>query len=549
MERLAALAKAISKITKDPSIVEEAQRKIHAQSPELEALLRSAKRRSAALASFPCFLQSYFAHYFSIASGPQQQELCCLIASLRDRRQRKARKYSRAISRGFGKSTIITLCGVLWLALRGDWKFVLLISATLAHAEGFLRKIADEAEGNELLAEDFPELRPARDSNGTTTAWNDRHLVFAGDFAILAKGFGNKIRGLRHKHHRPDAIVIDDPDEYSDVESHSAMQKRYRWLERSALKTGSVLFDLDIVIVYTTIAETCVGEHIYQHSKFCSFDRKKYKALEQLADGTEKSCWEAGAPTALLLEERQKDPLAFASERQNEPLPEGGQCFKGLIQTWSFARPASFAGWQLALGVDESLGHNEKSNPSAIVGVGMAPDGIIYELYSSIKIRRPDQIIADLLVILQLFAWQRCGVDTSGNQEHFLDRIQDAIKAHNFQSTEKILVPLVGLKDSLRKKVRIQTALQPLVAGGLLRLREDSEVLLAQLSSFPYGHIDGPDALEYAVRLLRYPQGGAHAIRAKQEAAFSRGGTSRRQFLRRRLRKLGIQSQDLDRVL
>ena len=54
---------------------------------------------------------------------------------------------------------------------------------------------------------------------------------------------------------RPDSIVIDDPDEYSDVESQTTMQRRYRWLERSALKTGSVLAGLDVIIVYTTIAE------------------------------------------------------------------------------------------------------------------------------------------------------------------------------------------------------------------------------------------------------------------------------------------------------
>ena len=132
----------------------------------------------------------------------------------------------------------------------------------MPHAEGFLRKISDETEGNELLLEDFPELEPGKDSNGTTIAWNDRHLVFTGGFAVLAKGFGNKIRGLRYKNYRPDAIVIDDPDEYSDVESQTTMQRRYRWLERSALKTGSVLSGLDVIIVYTTIAENGAKNHL-----------------------------------------------------------------------------------------------------------------------------------------------------------------------------------------------------------------------------------------------------------------------------------------------
>ena len=58
----------------------------------------------------------------------------------------------------------------------------------MPHAEGFLRKISDETEGNEILVEDFPELEAGKDSNGTTIAWNDRHLVFAGGFAVSGQG-------------------------------------------------------------------------------------------------------------------------------------------------------------------------------------------------------------------------------------------------------------------------------------------------------------------------------------------------------------------------
>ncbi len=487
----------------DPQVLEKSLELIdQGLDPELQ---EAVKRRTKALDSFQSFLDTYFAHYFTIPSGPQQKELTKLVESLKDRPKRKSLKYSRAVSRGFGKSTIVSLCAVLWLVLRGDWKFVLLVSASLPHAEGFLRKISDEIEGNDLLVADFSELEPARDSNGTTVAWNDRHLVFAGGFAIIAKGFRNQIRGLRYKNFRPDALVIDDPDEYSHIESPTTMERRYRWLERSALKVGGVLSDLDVIIIYTTIASNCIGEYIYidKENKFSHFNRKKFKALETLPDGSEKSCWEHGAPTDLLVKEREKDPLAFASERQNEPLPEAGQCFRGRIQTYVFERPSNLRDWQFALAVDESLGKSEKSNPSAIIGVGMAPDGVMYEVYNSITIRRPDQIISDLLVVLQLYPWEKCGIDTSGNQEHFLDRVEDAVVAYNKTTQTKILVPLVGLKDSSNKQVRIRTALQPMIATGKVKIREDSKTLLEHLNNFPYGHLDGPDALEYAVRLLR----------------------------------------------
>ena len=167
------------KILKDfpQDVIDEAIKQLMAGNLPVDFYERI-KRRAKALNDFQVFLDAYFPHYFSIPSGPQQVMLVNLIQSLKDRKKRKALKFSRAIPRGFGKSTIISLCGVLWLMLRGDWKFVLLISATRNHAEGFLRKISDEVEGNELLFSDFPELNPAKDTNNTTVAWNDRHLVF-----------------------------------------------------------------------------------------------------------------------------------------------------------------------------------------------------------------------------------------------------------------------------------------------------------------------------------------------------------------------------------
>ena len=84
-----------------PEIIEEAQRRIQKQGADFKALDAKQEHRSQALSSFPCFLESYFKHYFTIASGPQQEELISLIESLKDRHKRQVKKYSRAVSRGY----------------------------------------------------------------------------------------------------------------------------------------------------------------------------------------------------------------------------------------------------------------------------------------------------------------------------------------------------------------------------------------------------------------------------------------------------------------
>ena len=213
-------------------------------------------------ASFLWFLQYYFGHYFSVEFGEQQLELIQSIESFRHKKKRNPRKVLRALSRGFGKSTILSLAGVIWLMIRGEWKFVILISSTLDAAKDFLRKIVEEVEDNVRLTDDWPELLPAIDKKGQSVSWKDTDIVFAGNFRIIAKGFLNAIRGKRHKQYRPDALIFDDPDEEKDVASESTMQRKYRWFDRAALKLGSQ-WGIDAIVAYTTISpKLCRGNRI-----------------------------------------------------------------------------------------------------------------------------------------------------------------------------------------------------------------------------------------------------------------------------------------------
>ena len=85
-------------------------------------------------------------------------------------------------------------------------------------------------------------------------------------------------------------------------------------------------------------------------------------------------------------------------------------------------------------------------------------------------------------------------------------------------------------------------ALQPLVASGLLLLRDDSETLFQQLNEFPYRHKDGPDALEMGVRLIREMPG----IRASKPKEQPNQNTARQVQERR---KNTIQSRQYDSLL
>lgn len=490
-------------------------------------------RRVKAIESFRVFLNTYFAHYFSTEFGEQQLELIEDIQAFAGKKGRGPMKIIRALSRGFGKSTILSLCGVMWLVLRRDWHFVIMVSASLTQAKGFLQKIVDECEDNELLVSDFPELRPAKDQKGQNVAWNDLDIVFRGGARIIAKGFLNAIRGTRYRQYRPDALIVDDPDEEKDVESDSRMQKKYRWFDRAALKLGAQ-WGIDVVLSYTTLSPNCVGEVIYNDTKkYWDWNRKKFSAIGTRSDGSEYSTWEAGAPLSMLVKEREVDPISFARERQNVILAEIDQKFKGRIQTYEFVRPESIEGWTLGLAVDLSLGKTQRSDYSAIVGVGLSPQGKFYELYSDIARRPPDQIQIDLVKALRAFPWTVAGVETSGGQEYFLDafkrHLEDwnelCVNPNNGQGLtpgDRIIVPMVGIPNTGDKIKRIEGALQTIIATGLMLLRSDSHLLFEMLNEFPYKKLDGPDALEMAHRLIVEQMGNMISIVTPEQLAKAR---------------------------
>ncbi|MBU43275.1 MAG: hypothetical protein CMN76_08660 [Spirochaetaceae bacterium] len=499
------------------------------------------RRATGKRGQFHFFLRHYFGHYFGSPFGPQQKALIEDIQALRGR-QRDPVKMTRALSRGFGKSTVLTLCGTLWLILTRTWNFPIIISSSLESAKGFLQAIIDECEDNAVLLEHYPELRPKKDQKGQTVSWKDGDIVFQGGARILAKGFLNSIRGKRRKESRPDALLIDDPDEEKDVASESTMVRKMRWLDRAALRLGGA-WGLDVIVAYTTIAPNCVGEQIFtDNQKYGHWDRKKFKAIEVDEEGNEFSTWPQTWPLKALQEERAQDPIGFAQERQNEPLAEVDQRFKGLIQRYRFPPAPSWSDWTLALAVDLSLGKSEKSDYSAIIGVGLGPDGKFYEAYSDIQRRRPDAIERDLMLALQTLPWNICGIESNANQEYFLLNFRRLVSEFNKTSANKITIPIVELSNTSDKEARIMGALQPLVASGLLLLRDDSETLFQQLNEFPYRHKDGPDALEMGVRLIREMPG----IRASKPKEQPNQNTARQVQERR---KNTIQSRQYDSLL
>jgi predicted phage terminase large subunit-like protein len=154
--------------------------------------------------------------------------------------------------RGSGKSTIMTLSLPIWAVLGAPQKkFVLILTKTQAQAKIHFANLKHELENNELLRGD---LGPFQDDSAE---WGQYSIVLTKYNArITAASSEQSIRGLRHGEHRPDLIIVDDPEDLQSVKTLEGRDKTYQWLTGEVMPGGDK--NTKIIVVGNLLHEDSV---------------------------------------------------------------------------------------------------------------------------------------------------------------------------------------------------------------------------------------------------------------------------------------------------
>jgi predicted phage terminase large subunit-like protein len=122
----------------------------------------------------------------------------------------------------------------LWAILGKQQKrFVVLFGQTKTQAKQYMMNIRHELEHNEMLKRD---LGPFQEENDE---WGSQSLVFRKHGArITIASSDQSIRGIRHKEHRPDAIIIDDAEDIASTKTKEGRDKTYQWLTGEVIPAG-----------------------------------------------------------------------------------------------------------------------------------------------------------------------------------------------------------------------------------------------------------------------------------------------------------------------
>lgn len=147
---------------------------------------------------------------------------------------------ARAAPRAHAKSTALTHAFAMAVTCFRVQDYVVVVSATEPLAMDHLGDIATQFRENEDLRRDFKIDKLLVDSRSEVVVlFQDGHMC-----RFIAKGSGQKMRGLKWRGKRPGLILGDDLEEDEQVENRDRRVKFRRWVNRAlipCLRRGGVI--------------------------------------------------------------------------------------------------------------------------------------------------------------------------------------------------------------------------------------------------------------------------------------------------------------------
>jgi len=434
------------------------------------------------------FCKTYLPHYFTAEFGDFHQEWEELT-ELRDE------VVLAAAPREHAKSTFFTFAVPIRNIVYVLRRFQMVISDTNDQATGFTLPIRLELEENPRIKNDFGDLRGR--------PWKANDYTTENGVRTLARGRGEKVRGLKNRQYRPDFAVVDDFENDENVENPRLVEAGIRWLKRAVI--GSLgagylflmvgnLFHPKSVLSQMIAAKDEDGTPLYIS--------RVYRAWIDYGKLDQRPLWPAAWPADRLEKKRRSmGSVDFNAEMmnltgaENSPFPEAW---------FVYYEPSELKDKRLVTVsfVDPSAKSGEANDFKAIITVSLDLDAMIfYCRHAWIRHGSPGEMFA------AAYRQHDEYPGPVGIEENMLqDFLHDAI--FNYAKEVKRYLPWHPVTHSTNKEQRIIGTLSYLVEYGKLRFikhQSDQDQLVEQLIYILNKNVndDGPDALEGGVSLLQ----------------------------------------------
>lgn len=365
-----------------------------------------------------------------------------------------------AAPRGHAKSTAVTHAYGLSMLLFREADFCLLVSDTEAQAAEFLGDMKRELTDNENLRATFGVKKLLKDNETDFTCqMQDGHI-----FRVVAKGSGQKVRGLKWRNKRPNLILGDDLENDELVETPERREKFRRWFFSALLPCGAD--GCKVRIVGTILHLDALLMRLMENPEW----RSKLWAAHG-PDFTD-ILWPESFPEKRLrsiraMYEAEGDIEGYFKEYLNSPVAEGATYFRKQdflpMDTADYGSPKAYYAT-----ADFAISEKEKADYTVLMVGGVDPDGILHIT----DVRRfrgdADDIISELLSVQarwepEIFTFETEKIDKAIGPS--LNR--EMLRTGTFLNIEKVT-------PSKSKTTRARS-IQKLMKAGVVRFDKEAD--------------------------------------------------------------------------
>lgn len=459
-----------------------------------DRLVSDIEIRRAQAKTFRGFCVTYLAHHFNQDPSDYFDVMCKEIGDY------DIKRLEVIGFRGCSKSTTASLAFVLWAALEHPdlYPFIIMLADTQAQASINSASVQHELRDNELILKDYGHLKYKRidDPSPEPTLegedeWQAMNCVLDNGVRILARSRGQKIRGLKHRQHRPSVIIADDVEDLDWVRTQENRDKTDKWMR------GNVLPSIDenkgrMIIIGNWLH----GDGLMARLKATGI----FKVLEfpLLRDGPgteiERCTWKAKYPTQAAIDAKRAElgEIGFRREMLLQVVPEEGQDVMPEDIHYYVDLPFD-DGNHVAHGVDLAISTKESADCTAIVSGEVAwPDGYIdiYVLPHPINRRMTFNQTMDTL--------DNVRKSSKMSSEFFVEAI--AYQQVAIEEMERRAFSVQAMRPMKDKRARLRVAARYIKNGTVKFPRKGCEELITQVLGFGIEkHDDMVDALVYLI--------------------------------------------------
>ncbi|SNB44099.1 conserved hypothetical protein [Flavobacterium psychrophilum] len=392
-----------------------------------------------------------------------------------------------------------TMMEVLYLAMTGKKKNIILVSNSADNAERLLLPYKGILERNNRIIADYGTQKKIG-------SWEAGEFKTRKGVSFRAIGAGQSPRGTRNEAIRPDIILIDDIDTDEFCRNAELVKERVKWIEQALIPTRSISNGLLLIACGNIIAAFCCITEM--GAKADKWD------IINIDDKDGNSVW----PQKNTIEaiERIRKTISFESfekEYRNNPM-DSGNTFKDIL----FDKcPQLRHCDNVVIYADPAPSNSDKTNASSKAIAIIANKGLDYYVYKAWVDQMGNAKFCEYLFEAHSIC-KRAGVDpvyiwienNSLQNPHYEQVILPYI--YRISEDTKIFLPI---RPDDRKKpekyTRIEGGLEPLNRLGHLifnimeQTNEHMKRMIGQFKGFNRKAklMDGPDCVEGGVWIIK----------------------------------------------